>query len=354
MTEFEQINYNTNQNPIAEEKPSAMEPDFPIKPYRDPVATAEKSSVKASARIIGAAFLAMYGVVLILNIAILILSFIFSASGENKALELLYDPAVVQIQQILFSILAFTLPFILCFRLSGIRISNLICFSVPKPKTALPFFLLGVGFCGFANVVSSIASSVFDSADIGYEVNFPENPSGIFGFMLAFISTVIVPAFAEEFACRGLMLGLLKKYGEGFAIIVSSLLFGLMHGNFEQIPFAFLVGLILGFITVKSGTILIAIAVHGFNNFISVALDYFFVNVSTEIQNIGYTFFLTLCLLLGITAVFILSRNEGFYKLNTSKMQAQEGKKLVWFFTSAPIIIYAVLCLLGSLQYFVF
>ena len=35
-----------------------------------------------------------------------------------------------------------------------------------------------------------------------------------------------VPAFAEEFAFRGIVMGVLKKYGRAFALICSSIMFG--------------------------------------------------------------------------------------------------------------------------------
>ena len=47
-----------------------------------------------------------------------------------------------------------------------------------------------------------------------------------------------------------------------------------MHGNFEQMPFAFLVGLALGFIVVKTNSLLLAMAVHATNNFVSVIFDF--------------------------------------------------------------------------------
>lgn len=320
----------------------------------DPELFVEKNKIKEDARTIGAAFLVMYGFIFLLNLIVVIAEMILQLSSLTQAAEILLSPAVIQVEQILFSSAAFTLPFLLIYRLSGIRISNLISFSVPKIKNAVPYFLMGVAFCSFANIVSSIAESMFEKSNIDYNVTRPENPSGFFGFMLALISTVIVPALVEEFACRGLMLGMLKKHGEGFAIIASSLLFGLMHGNFEQIPFAFMVGLVLGFITVKSGTILIAMAVHAFNNFVSIVFEYFLADVPQNIQNTGYLIFLIICLLLGIFTIYLFRKKEDFYSLEPSKFKAGEGKKLIWFFTSVPIIIYTVLCLMESLQFFEF
>ena len=101
-------------------------------------------------------------------------------------------------------------------------------FSLPKKETVLPLFLFGISFCSFANIAMAFAQALFEDESVSYSVPKPENPLGIYGFLLAFTATVLVPAFVEEFACRGLMLGLLKKHGEGFAILASALLFGLI------------------------------------------------------------------------------------------------------------------------------
>lgn len=324
-----------------------------LKQNFDPVAFAEKSAIKRDANIIGASFLIMTGIIYFLNFLIVIVSVVVQ-SFNAKASGILWQPAVLQVQQILFATVSFTIPFIAVFKLANIRISDLIAFSAPKKQTVLPFFLFGIAFCSFANIASSIAESIFKSVNINYEVTAQENPEGIFGFILSLLATVAVPALAEEFACRGLMLGLLRKFGDGFAIIASALLFGLMHGNFEQMPFAFLVGLVLGFITVKSGTIWIAVAVHAFNNMVSIVFDYFLCDVSNLIKNVGYTIFLIVCLLLGIVAVFLFRGKENdLYKFTPSGMKTGEKQRLIWFFTSVPIIIYIVICILESLQFFV-
>ncbi len=324
-----------------------------VKPV-DPELEAEKKKIKRDALTIGSSFLLMHGIVLVLNLMMVSIGMVFGFTGNSKAVEILNSPAAVQVMQISFSLISFTFPFILFFKLFSVRISDIVSFSLPKRKLFLPLFLFGIAFCAFANIISSIAASFFEKSNIDYEVIMPENPKGIYGFLLVFISTVVVPALIEEFTCRGLVMGLLRKYGDGFAIVVSSILFGLMHGNFEQMPFAFMVGLVLGFITVKSGTLLIAIAVHAFNNFVSVAFDYFFENVPTVYQDVGYIIFLVVCLLLGIFALFLLKgEGEDFYKLERPEMKATDGKKALWFFTSATVIIYSSICLVESLQFFV-
>ena len=312
----------------------------------------EKLSIKKSAKAIGLGFLLMQIFIITLNMMVLTASFVLKHLN-NDDFGLLSDPMIMQAQQILFSILSFTLPFIISFKIFKIRISDLISFAMPEKKTFLPYFLFGIGFCSFANIASSIAGSIFSSFGIEYNVNFPENPKGIFGFLISIIATVITPALVEEFACRGLILGRLKKYGEGFAIMVSAILFGLVHSNFEQIPFAFLVGLVLGFITVKSGSIWPAVIVHAYNNFISVAFDYLLSSFSGEIQNIIYTIFLILNLLAGIIGVLLLKNNTEAYKLSPSCLKMGEKDKYKYFFKNGLIIFFIILCLVESLSFFV-
>lgn len=72
---------------------------------------------------------------------------------------------------------------------------------------------------------------------------------------------------AEEIFCRGMVLRPLEKYGKRFAILVSAFFFGLLHGNIVQTPFAFVVGLVLGYVTVEYN-ILWAMVLHMINNLV--------------------------------------------------------------------------------------
>lgn len=72
---------------------------------------------------------------------------------------------------------------------------------------------------------------------------------------------------SEEILFRGLVLRSMEPYGKKFAIFASALMFGLYHGNIIQIPFAFAVGLVLGYVTVEYN-IGWAMVLHMFNNLI--------------------------------------------------------------------------------------
>lgn len=69
----------------------------------------------------------------------------------------------------------------------------------------------------------------------------------------------------EEIIYRGFVMRSLQRYGKTFAILVSSAIFGLMHGNLLQGIFAFLVGLVFGYAAMEY-SIYVSMVLHVMNN----------------------------------------------------------------------------------------
>ncbi len=311
----------------------------------------EKLSIKRSAKMIGLSLLIFMGISLAWSVVYLFVAKLLGLE-YNQALEMMKEPAILQVIQIAVSILLFTVPFLLVFKGFGQRISELVPLQKPKKGLILPMFFLGIAFCGFANIAVSVLQEFFSSLGIHYSVDYPASPTGRFGFILSLLSTVITPALVEEFACRGLIMGSLRKYGDGFAIMVSSILFGLLHGNFEQMPFAFLVGLVLGFIAVETGSLWVGVAVHGFNNLVSVVFEYFLNNLSGATQNLIYGAFLMVSLLLGFVGLLLVKDQNHGFRFQKAQTESSEKQKYKWFFSSVPVLIFSILCILESLIYF--
>lgn len=339
------------QNEIIQQDESHVEEIININPIPLSEEQKEKIEIKKIARVIGFSFLIMSAIILSFSF-ILLWSLTAIGFDYNKAVEILNEPALLQAQQIFFSIIVFTVPFVLVCKLSRFRISDLISFKKAEKGVVLPLFLIGVGVCSLSNIASSVAGSIFEGIGIDYNVDYGQNPNGIFGFLLSLIATVIVPSLVEEFACRGIILGLLRKFGNSFAILVSAVLFGLMHSNFEQIPFAMLIGFVLGFVTIKSGSIWCAVLIHAFNNSVSVIYSYILSSLSLNFQNISYTLFLMVTLILGVLGIFLI-KDDGFYEAEQQQTENGLWRKTGFFFTSVPIIIYVAFCIISSLQFFV-
>lgn len=61
-------------------------------------------------------------------------------------------------------------------------------------------------------------------------------PTGVVPFVLYFLSSAVLPAIVEELVFRGAIMQSLRRFGDTFALFVSSLLFGLVHGNLVRLP----------------------------------------------------------------------------------------------------------------------
>ncbi len=91
-----------------------------------------------------------------------------------------------------------------------------------------------------------------------------------YNIFVILITSVIIPAFFEELVFRGLILTNLLPFGRTFAIVVSGIIFGAIHGTVSQILFATLAGIVLGWVYVETGSLWCGIFVHFINNLVSV------------------------------------------------------------------------------------
>ena len=95
----------------------------------------------------------------------------------------------------------------------------------------------------FTNIIGIIKGSPVDDAiaDLVSELN----PLTAF-----FVMVLLAPAL-EEWIFRKLLVDRTIRYGEGTAIFLSGLMFGLFHGNLNQFVYTFLIGAFWAFIYVK-------------------------------------------------------------------------------------------------------
>ncbi len=82
-----------------------------------------------------------------------------------------------------------------------------------------------------------------------------------------FLYSCLFAPVVEEIVFRGLVMRGLEKYGRWFAIVASSVLFGLFHGNPAQSPYAFAVGLVMGYVAMEYN-LLWAMVMHMVNNLV--------------------------------------------------------------------------------------
>lgn len=153
----------------------------------------------------------------------------------------------------------------------------------------------------------------------------------------------ILGPISEEILCRGLALRLLQPYGKRFAIVLSALLFGLFHGNVVQIPFAFLVGLVLGYVTVEY-SILWAIILHVINNLVlgeGMMLLYEFLPPMTV--DILFYAILGVSLVASVILIIVKRKDVAAYyrqnKITFFSVEAAASSVPMWLFIAAMLLL---------------
>ncbi|MGL4654943.1 MAG: lysostaphin resistance A-like protein [Sarcina sp.] len=103
------------------------------------------------------------------------------------------------------------------------------------------------------------------------------------------LSCIYAP-FIEEMMYRGIVLNsLLKKYPDKIALFLSSAIFGIMHFSFYQSINAFLIGMLIGYLFMKTKSLYLCIFIHFCNNFIVMYMPTLFFD--SAISHILYAVF---------------------------------------------------------------
>ena len=128
---------------------------------------------------------------------------------------------------------------------------------------------------------------------------------------LILLAVVMAPLF-EEIVFRGIIMkGLTNKGVKPVtAIIISAVVFGLVHGNPWQFVGAVLLGCVLGLVYHKTKSLLLPILLHAFNNLCSAILIFY-----NKTESFADTFKVSEWLILGIGIVIFTT----FYILFTKK-----------------------------------
>lgn len=128
------------------------------------------------------------------------------------------------------------------------------------------FFNVLLAFFGYSSTSSSITPS-----------SYP-----FWLFLVNVLVSAVLPSICEETAHRGLLLKGLSGHGQRFALIMSSLLFGLMHMNIDQFFYATLIGILVGYLALICDSIYPAMIIHFMNNFLSTFAGY------SSFNNLGF------------------------------------------------------------------
>ena len=125
-------------------------------------------------------------------------------------------------------------------------------------------------------------------------------------FIVNFLGVAILAPIIEEFVFRGVIMSRLAKHGNGFAVVVSGLIFGLAHSDVVSVVFATIVGLAFGWIYLKTGNLWVTIFVHFLNNALAVLQEYYEFFLSEGQVNLFSTISYYGPMILGLLALLVV------------------------------------------------
>lgn len=220
----------------------------------------ERSAKRDFSRI-GAAFIAMLAVTMVVQ---MIISTIIGFSGielPNWA-----------------SMVASLLPLYLI----GVPVCYGIIKKVPAARKAdaekwgigkvLLCFVMAVGLMYFGNIISQLIMGLINAFRENPSTNPIENMVMDSTMVVTIIFVVILAPVIEELLFRKLLIDRVNVYGEGTAVLVSGVMFGLFHGNLYQVIYASLLGFLFAYIYVKTGKVGYTIGLHVAVNFMGSVL----------------------------------------------------------------------------------
>lgn len=128
---------------------------------------------------------------------------------------------------------------------------------------------------GFSNLIGAGITFIFELLVINDTVW--ETTSGMLqsgSILMQILAVGISAPFAEEFVFRGILQQrLTSKLPKWAALLIASAVFGIFHGNATQFINAFLAGLLIGFMYMKTGSLWLCIIAHMANNIFSVIYE---------------------------------------------------------------------------------
>lgn len=115
-------------------------------------------------------------------------------------------------------------------------------------------------------------------------IDLEEVQPSLLVYILFFINICILAPIYEELLFRGILLRRFTlRWSPQKSIIISSIIFGIIHLNPINVVFAFALGCVLGYAYLKTKNIFVPMLLHSFSNFLAF-LQYVYTNQTAELD----------------------------------------------------------------------
>lgn len=131
-------------------------------------------------------------------------------------------------------------------------------------------FIVLLGLNQFVNLFAYVVSL----AGYNPDTSMPLPLNTPLWLILNLLVLAVIPAISEELIYRGIILNGLRKFGSAVAVFVSAIIFTIAHGSLMQFLYQFALGVVLGYVVVKTGSVVASIILHFLNNATVIVVNY--------------------------------------------------------------------------------
>ncbi len=230
-------------------------------------------------------------------------------------------------------------------------------------------FIMSYALVYISNILGSVVTSIISVFKQSQVDNVILNVTTQLNTLTTFVFMVVLAPIVEEFVFRKLLIDRASKYGEGLAVVLSGVVFGLFHANLNQFAYTFIMGCFYGFIYARTRNVVHTILLHMLNNFISSIVAMFvleksgFLELATAMEtiapeeltnlvmaNIGgvllYLVYVLVLIVLVIIGVVLLIVKRKKFVLSHTEEELPKGKRFSTVFLNVGMLLFCGLMIL--------
>ena len=213
-----------------------------------------------------------------------------------------------------------------------------------KSKDVLYSVLLGISL----QPVAMVANVPLQNLAIKLKGELPsavvDSPQNVWQVLTMMLVVCLVPAFFEELLFRGMVLNSVKKYGMSKAIVITSVIFALLHNDLSSFVGLAVLGLACGFGVLMTGCVFSCMLIHFAFNATGVLMD-FFMTAYPQINSVGFVL-----LLASMSAVVVAFVVIGAYNQKEARFMSDNFVQRSWAsFFNIPVLLLVVGYVFGGL-----
>ena len=180
---------------------------------------------------------------------------VFNLSGTYAAVQ-----ALTEVREIISYLLSMGIPLVTATAILRPQRGSISLRRAPANGRMLSYSILAaLAVSTLMGLVSSFTERIFANFHILELTPDYLLPSTSLALLLYLIRLSVLPALFEEFLFRGVLLRSLWQFGDAFALITSSVAFGLIHYSITKDMSGFVLGLILGYYVIRTGSVYTAV-----------------------------------------------------------------------------------------------